>query len=419
MEVPQTMGYTQPYWLRNSGSLGMYQVESDALIGLPENPPALTATVTLSVTGTQLKYTIPVEYKWNDPVKGEQARPLVIAPPAVVSIPTPVYLFSSGNKKQVDVVVSSYLENKELEVTLENGEGWTVTPQAHLVNDLTAGEERTVTFEITPPPTENTSVLQAFVKVDGARYGLSQITLDYDHFPIQTLLPEATSRLVNIPIRRYGNVVGYIQGAGDAIPETLREIGYEVRELKEEEVTSAVLENMDAVILGIRALNTNEGISSYMDDLLEYVEKGGTLILQYNTSSRLKTENFSPYPLALSRLRVADKHAPVTILAPDHPVVNEPNVILPEDFDNWVQERGLYFPEKWNEAFTPILSSHDPGETPLDGGLLVAKYGRGYYIYTGYSWFRELPAGVSGAIKLFTNLVSLGNGDAATGQHDK
>ncbi len=419
MTVPADMAYSQPYWLRNPGSLGMYKVMDEDLIGLPQNPPALTAQVKLSVSGKPLEYTIPVVYKWNDPVKGELQRPLVIAPPAVVSIPTPVYLFSSGETKPVDVVVSSYLENEPLEVSLRAGDGWEINPPAHSISDLRAGEERVLTFEVTPPATENTSVLNAFVRTGGREYGLSELTIAYDHFPVQTILPEATSKLVNIPIRKYGNTVGYIQGAGDAIPETLREIGYEVRILTEENISPAALETLDAVILGVRALNTNEGLPNYMDDLLSYTERGGTLILQYNTNFRLQTEKFSPYPLTLSRIRVADEKAPVTILAPDHPVVNEPNVILPEDFDNWVQERGLYFPEEWDEAFTPVLSSHDPGEPARDGGLLVAKYGKGYYIYTGYSWFRELPAGVTGAIKLFTNLVSLGNGDSATGQNDK
>lgn len=418
MQVPDDISYTQPYWLREHGTLGMYQVEDPDLIGAPENLPALRATVSLDVLGTPLEYQVPVIHRWTDPVKGEQQRPLVIAPPVVVSIPTPVFLFPSGKTRQVEVRVASFLENEPVTVSLQTDEGWQISPEQHTLNDLSPGDERSVSFEITPPADEKTSVLKATATIGGRQYDRSQMTIAYDHFPAQTILPEATARLVNIPIRRYGDLVGYIPGAGDAIPETLRELGYEVRELGEGDISPATLSELDAVILGVRALNVNENIAGYMEDLLEYVHNGGTLIVQYNTSYRLKTEEFAPYPLTLSRLRVADENAPVTVLAPGHPVVNEPNIILPQDFDNWVQERGLYFPEEWDDAYTPILSSHDPGEPARKGGLLVAKYGEGHYIYTGYSWFRELPAGVTGAIKLFTNLVSLGNGDEATGQHD-
>ncbi len=417
--LPDDMEYSQPYWLREPGSLGMYTVKDPEMIGKPQNDPAMEVRVNLMVENTPVTYTIPVHYKWNDPVKGEQSRPLVVAPPAVVNIPTPVFLFSSGKTKTVDVAVTSYLTDKPVTVSLSAAEGWKIQPESLEISDLKPGEEQTVQFEITPPAEQQTAELQASVEIDGKKYVNSQIAIEYDHFPAQMLLPRATSKLVNIPIRKYGNSIGYIQGAGDAIPETLRELGYEVRELTDLEVTPENLEVLDAVILGVRALNTNEGIASYMDELLDYTYKGGTLIVQYNTNFRLKTEEFAPYPLSLSRLRVADETAPVKVLAPSHPVMKEPNIILPEDFDNWVQERGLYFPESWDKAYTPILSSHDPGEEALEGGLLVAEYGQGHYVYTGYSWFRELPAGVIGAIKLFTNLVSLGSGESTSDRNDK
>ncbi len=407
--LPESTPYSQPYWLREEGSLGMYAVNDPSLIGSPENAPAMEAIVTLSMNGSDISYSVPVRYKWNDPVDGELSRPLEVGPPAVVNIKEPVYLFSAGESKAIEVNVISYQTEKTERISLTAGPGWQVSPEYHELKPAQKGIEERVTFTVSPPSEQKSEGLTASVTIDGQVYTKSQQTIRYDHIPIQTLYPEATSQLVNVPIKKYGQHVGYIAGAGDAIPQTLREIGYEVWEMQDQEVTPENLETLDAVILGIRALNTNEKIATFMDDLLAYVEKGGTLIVQYNTNSRLKAENFAPFPLHLSRNRVADETAPVTILATDHPVVNEPNIILPQDFDNWVQERGLYFPDTWDEAYVPILSSNDPDEKPLDGGLLIAPYGQGYYIYTGYSWFRELPAGVPGAIKLFTNMVSLGS----------
>ena len=215
--------------------------------------------------------------------------------------------------------------------------------------------------------------------------------------------------MVKINIKRRGDLIGYIQGAGDAIPAALREIGYDVWEMKEEEVTPENLAKLDAVVLGVRALNTNDRVSFYMPHLLEYVKNGGTMVTQYNTSFRLKTNDFSPYPIKLSRARVAEEDAQVKILKPEHELLNVPNKITEKDFEGWVQERGLYFPGEWDEKYEALLSSHDEGEEDRNGGLLVAKYGKGYYIYNGYSMFRELPAGVPGAFRLFVNMVSLGN----------
>ncbi|GAB3820548.1 hypothetical protein GCM10028895_21020 [Pontibacter rugosus] len=199
-------------------------------------------------------------------------------------------------------------------------------------------------------------------------------------------------------------------GAGDEIPVSLQQIGYEVTLLKDENMQLSYLKQFDAVILGVRAYNTVERLKFYQPTLLEYVAQGGNLIVQYNTNHSLVLPDVAPYPLQLSRDRVAVEGAEVRFLKPEHPVLNSPNKITQQDFEGWVQERGLYFPNKWSDEFTAILSSNDPGEPARDGGLLVAKYGKGYYIYSGYSWFRELPAGVPGAYRLFVNLISLGKG---------
>jgi hypothetical protein len=220
-------------------------------------------------------------------------------------------------------------------------------------------------------------------------------------------MPAAEARVVRADIRKTGQQIGYLPGAGDEIPQCLQQIGYSVKVLEPGDVTPENLARFDAVVLGIRAYNTQNRIADLQPKLLDYVQAGGVVVAQYNTTADLKTKDIGPYSLEISRDRVTDETAEVRILAPDHPVLNTPNKITAEDFKGWVQERGLYFPNKWDPRWTAILSSNDPGETPMDGGLLVAKAGKGYFVYTGYSWFRQLPAGVPGAYRLFANLVSL------------
>jgi hypothetical protein len=224
------------------------------------------------------------------------------------------------------------------------------------------------------------------------------------------VLSEANAKVVNIDLKKAGNNVGYIMGAGDEIPASLEQIGYDVTLLENGDISAENLKQYDAVILGVRAYNTIDRLRFYQPQLMDYVKNGGTMIVQYNTTRGLKIpmEEIAPYPLQLSRDRVTVEEAEVRFLKPEHPVLNFPNKITQKDFDGWVQERGLYFPDEWSNEFDAILSSNDPGEPPRDGGLLVAKYGEGHYIYTGYSWFRELPAGVPGAFRIFANLISIG-----------
>ena len=233
--------------------------------------------------------------------------------------------------------------------------------------------------------------------------------IDYDHIPIQTVLKESAVKAVKVDLIRPSEKIGYVMGAGDKIPEFLQQVGYQVTLLNESDLAGN-LEDYDAIIIGIRAYNTNDRLKFYSQNLFDYVEKGGNMIVQYNTRFRqnLDSKMFSPYSLNISRNRVTDENAEMRILAPDHPVIKGPNPIGEADFEGWVQERGLYFPDEWDEHFTAILSSNDPGEEPLNGSLLVTPYGKGWYTYTSLSWFRELPAGVPGAYRLFVNILSLG-----------
>jgi hypothetical protein len=224
----------------------------------------------------------------------------------------------------------------------------------------------------------------------------------------------SVSKVVRLDIDKRGNNIGYIEGAGDVVPESLRQIGYNVTIVKPEQISAENLINFDAIVVGIRAYNILDELKFKQKFLLDYVKEGGNLIVQYNTNRRLKTDNIAPYDLQLSRDRVTDENAEVKILEPNHPILNFPNKITNQDFEGWVQERGLYFPNQWSEEFTPLLTMSDKGESSKEGSLLVAQYGKGNYIYTGLSFFREFPAGVSGAYRLFANLLSAGKGDNKT-----
>lgn len=409
LSIPANTPYSQSYWLKEKGTLGMYRVDDRKLIGKPENGAGVEVTYTLEIAGQELTFTSPVVYKWNDPVDGEKYRPFVITPPVFVNIPESVYIFSDESSRSIELTVKAGSDNISGDVMIELPDGWSSEPEKHTYSLKSKHEEAIFTFKVTPPAGQSEGQLKAVITYEGEKYSKSIITVDYDHIKTQILMPDAASRIVKLDIHKYGETIGYIAGAGDVIPSALREIGYEVWEMKDDEVTPDNLATLDAVVLGIRALNTNERLPYFMDNLLKYVHNGGTLVIQYNTSHRLKTDKFAPYPIELSRDRVTDEYAEVKILAPNHPVMNEPNKITQDDFDGWVQERGLYFPGKWDDNYTAILSSNDKGESAKKGGLLVAEYGKGHYVYTGYSWFRELPAGVPGAFRIFVNLVSLGN----------
>jgi hypothetical protein len=242
----------------------------------------------------------------------------------------------------------------------------------------------------------------------GRRYQRGLVHIEPPHIPPQVLLPAAEARVVRLELQRRGQTIGYVQGAGDQIPAGLRQIGYTVVELTEDDLLPERLQRFDAVILGVRAYNTLERMHLHQPALFDYVKAGGTLIVQYNTNHDLNVESVAPYPLTISRERVTEEDAEVRFLLPEHPVLNQPNRITPADFEGWVQERGLYFADKWDARFQAVLSCHDGGEPPREGGLLVAQYGEGFFVYTGYSWFRQIPAGVPGAYRLLVNLISLG-----------
>lgn len=410
LKIPANMPSTSPYWLNKEASLGMYSVPDQTLRGLPNTPRQFRVRYVLDIAGTAVEYETEVVFKKNDPVKGETYRPFEVIPPVSVAIAEKVFLYPNDEAQMVKVVVKAGKENAAGVITLEVPEGWKTRIEAFKYDLQQKGEEKTFEFELIPPKNQSVGEITAIAKVSGTMEPFSDemIVMEYDHIPTQTILMPATSKVVRVDLKKKGEKIGYIMGAGDAIPESLEQIGYEVTLLEEKDIEAEKMAQFDAVIVGIRAFNTVDALKFKNKELMQYVKDGGTVMVQYNTSHRLVTQDIAPYPLKLSRDRVAVEESEVRFLKPEHPVLNTPNKITSADFDGWVQERGLYFPTEWDDNFEAILSSNDPNEEPLDGGLLVAKYGEGYYVYSGYSWFRELPAGVPGAYRLFANLISIG-----------
>jgi len=405
--IPDDAPYSQPYWLRKPRTLGTFTVDDQKLIGLPENPPALPVEIVLQVNGQELRYIVDTQYRTADAVAGELPRPLAITPPAFVNVLDSVIVFPTNQPKPVSVRVTAATGPVKGELKLATPQGWEVSPASIPVDLKAANSEMVATFSVKPPNQNSEGTLRAIVSIDGRDYSLERVRISYPHIGVQTLMPPAEVKLVRADIHKKGEHIGYIPGAGDDVPESLRQIGYSVKILSEPEITAKNLTQFSAVVLGIRAYNTQDRISNWLPELFAYVKNGGLAIAQYNTLADLKTNQLGPYPLEISRDRVTDENAQVRVLAPNHPLMKVPNKITPKDFDGWVQERGLYFPNKWDPAWTPILSCNDPKEKPLDGGLLVVKSGKGFFIYTSYSWFRQLPAGVPGAYRLFANMLSL------------
>lgn len=400
---------TTPYWLTEKGTLGMYKVNDKSLIGKPETPEYFNVTFNLNINGVAIPFSKAVVYKTNDPVKGEVYKPFEVIPEATAKITEKVIIFDSDSEREVSVKVRAGRSNLKGNITVKLPDNWNVSPKNMAINIANKGEEQTVVFTIIPPKTQGEGSIVPIVTIGENTYSDELIEIDYDHIPYQTVLLPSESKIVRLNIKKKGENIGYISGAGDAVPESLQQIGYNVITISPENITPENLNRFDAVVMGIRAYNTVEDLKFKQDILFDFVENGGNMIVQYNTSHRLKVDNLAPYKLQLSRDRVTNEFAEVKFVNPEHPVLNFPNKITQQDFEGWTQERGLYFPDSWGKEFTPILSMHDKGESAKKGSLLVAQYGKGYYIYTGLSFFREFPAGVSGAYRLFANMLSLGN----------
>ena len=411
VRIPDFALYSQPEWLERPVERDSYGIHDPTMIGRPEARPVLEATFYLKTAeGLELPFRKPVAYRWVDRALGERTRALQIVPPLAVSFAEQTMIFPDTGSRTVSVRLQNNAGEAAGKVKLDVPEGWTVKPASVEFVLKRHGQQRTVNFSITPPPADSTGGVIARAELGGKVISSGVRVIEYPHVPIQVVYPKARMRVARAEVKLLAKKIGYVMGAGDNVPEALVQLGASVTLLSPDELASGNLAKFDAIVTGVRALNTRPDLLAAREQLLAYMEKGGTLVVQYNTISRrgggADGAALAPYPMTPSRNRVSREEAAVTFPKPDHPLLNAPNRITQRDFEGWVQERGLYFMSKWDKRYDPILQCNDPGEPPQLGGLLYAPYGQGVFIYTGYSWFRQLPAGVPGAYRIFANLLS-------------
>ncbi len=401
----KTKDYTTPYWLKNDPSLGMYNVENQNLIGNSETPKQAKIEFNLVINFIPIKITKNIIRRYAESNKGEIYEPFEILPKVTTKLVEKVLIFSDSIPKKVTVEVRAGANYVNGNVALQVPENWKISPQNHHFDIQQKNDKQLFEFLVSPPKNQSEGILKVIATINEETFDKELIEINYNHIPKQTVLLNSQAKIVRLNIQKSGNYIGYIKGAGDLIPESLRQIGYVVEELNPAEINEVSLQKYDAIILGVRAYNVVDELKFKQKYLLDYVKNGGNLVVQYNTDRGVDVG--APFPLKLSSDRVTDEISEVIFLDETHPVLNLPNKITQDDFKGWTQERGLYFPSSWGSEFTPIFSMNDKGEAPKKGSLLVAKYGKGNYLYTGLSFFRELPAGVSGAYKLFANILSL------------
>jgi LmbE family N-acetylglucosaminyl deacetylase len=404
--VPASQPYSQPYWLTKPPSGDVYTVDNQMLIGLPDTPPVLQVRLKLTVDGAPVEIVRPVHYRYADNAAGERTRPFVVVPAVAVDLPESVAVFPAARAREVHVAVKANVAKASGELRLDLPAGWKAEPRSRPFQIDAAGEQREMTFEVTPPSGETVANVRAVATIAGRDIASGMQVIAYPHIPAQTLFPPSDIKVVRANIRVTARRVGYIMGAGDAMPDCLRQLGLEVTLLSESDLAQGDLARFDAIVAGVRAYNVRAGLRANHARLLDYVRKGGTYIVQYNIPD--PALNIGPYPITIpggNQYRVTVEEAPVTFPHPDSRLLQAPNHISAKDFEGWVQERGLYFATQWDKRYETVLASHDPGDKPLEGGELWTRYGKGVYIFTAYSWFRQLPAGVPGAYRLFANMV--------------
>ena len=411
--LPTTTPLTQPYWLARPGKPGMFEVEDPALIGSPENPPSFPVVASFDVEGQTLEVsTQPYE---SGPTAGASPhrRPLTVVAPVIVRCVDPVILLAPKGSGALAIDIEAARAGVSGALSLELPAGWTATPSSQPFSLGQVGQHRELRFRVSAPAETGRFVITARADVGGVSYRTGRTSIHYAHIPEQTLLPLAQAKALSIDLKTGGKRIGYLGGAGDSVADCLRAAGFDVRDVSASDLSGASVSAFDAILVGIRAFNTRTDLAKVLPALRAYMEAGGTVVCQYMTPNGLLVPQFAPYPLSLSRdlpkYRVTDENGPVTLLAPDSPAFHRPNLIAAADFSGWVQERGLDFASTWDTGhYQSLIACSDRSEPPLKGGLLIAKVGKGTFVYTGLSFFRQLPAGVPGAYRLMANLLNLG-----------
>jgi LmbE family N-acetylglucosaminyl deacetylase len=415
VELPADTPYTEPYWLAPAKQGSLYGVKNQTQIGLPENPPFLTALFRVVVEGQTLEFRRPVQHRYVDRVYGELLRPFTVVPPVGLDLPERSFFFIGNQPRPVEVSVKANLARVSGSLALQVPEGWKVAPASQPFQLRDAGDQVTLTFSLTPPAAAATGGIRAVAAIGTKSVSQGVVTINYPHIPVQTVYPQATARVVRADVQTLTKRVGYVMGAGDEVPAALKQAGIDVTLLSADDLARGDLSRYEAIVTGVRAWNVRADLRANQQRLLAFMQQGGTLVVQYNVleggfmgGDPKLLEKVGPYPITISRDRVTVEEAPVKFLKPESPLLAVPNQISDADFTGWVQERGLYFAGKWDERYQPLFETHDPGEPEMQGSTLVAPYGKGAYVFTAFSWFRQLPAGVPGAFRIFANLLSAG-----------
>ena len=404
VKIAEDEKLSQPYWLESPMDKGSFNVSNQQLIGKAENEPMM-AVFTVSIEGQLFSFDKPIRYKFTDPVKGELYQPVAVVPQFTMNLHPSLTMVKPGPSRN--------LITKKIHLFTD---GKNIDPDNEYYNDLSklnSGEYFTTTtaFDIAAPKGRTAFVneLDEFLVKDKQGKVYSDIhEIKYDHIPTVRYFIPAKQKILKVDVAVAGNKAGYINGAGDKIPEALEGLGYKVTALKEADITAENLKQFDVLITGIRAFNTNAWMGNVHDVLMQYVADGGVMLTQFNTNnfiSNIKSK-IGPYEFNIGRNRVTNENATVNFLLPNHPALNYPNKITANDFDGWIQERSVYHAEKIDDGYQRILSMKDDGEEEQDGSLIIADYGKGKFVYTGLVFFRELPAGVPGAYRLFANLLA-------------
>ena len=414
--------YSQPFWLKEPHEPGYYNISDQTLIGRADILPEVVARFDFLLGAAPFSITEPMHFRGADPSKGEYVRPVVVEPPISIDLPAENFVFPTGAARDFGVQIKALAANQAGEVRLETPQGWKISPATGRFELKEAGAAQEVIFRLTPPTEPVSGHFKVMAKAGAAEISDSVDVIPYSHIPQQTVFMPAEGKLSATPLKVLARRVGYVMGSSDKVPEALRQMGCQVDLLDDKDLGSGNLAAYDAIVTGVRAYSVRPDLRAAQARLLDYVKNGGTLVVQYNNSADARIspsvadalDHLGPYPFTFGRddARVTDEDAPVKVLVPNSPLLNVPNKITAADFAGWVQERGLYFSNKWDPRYETPIESHDQGKPELPGGMLYTRYGKGAYIFTAYSWFRELPAGVPGAYRIFANLISAGKAAA-------
>jgi LmbE family N-acetylglucosaminyl deacetylase len=412
LHTPPDLPLSGPYWLARRPEPGLFRPDPLDEVIQPDSPPGLAVDFTFEFDGHAVHVARPVVFKWTDPVAGERYRPVEVVPLISVRPSTRVLVMPSATPRTLSVRLTAAAPASGA-LRVEVPAGWTVTPSARTFTLPQKDAELDFDFRVQPPNQTEASAIgtvRFVARIGEQDFSQEVVHIEHDHIPVQVVLGSSEVKVVAVPIVRAGQKIGYLQGSGDQVPVGLRDIGYDVTELDAAGLSPKVLGGFDAVLVGVRAFNTKDKLRSAHAMLMDYVQSGGTLVVQYNTNSRLGPLSIplGPFPFTIGSERVTDENAQVTVTPAGQRLVAWPNRLSAQDFQGWVQERGLYFASTWDGRYETPFAMNDPGEKSLQGSVLVARHGKGVFVYTGLSFFRQLPAGVPGAFRLLANLIAVG-----------